>query len=83
MKKELAELGFVFTDSKANFIFAKHPSCDASQLFEELKSEGIYVRHWNDERIKDYLRITVGTDEEMEVLLAVPQKKNWRSNAAK
>nr|WP_294490565.1 histidinol-phosphate transaminase [uncultured Mediterraneibacter sp.] len=73
--KELKALGFIFPDSKANFIFAKHPDYDASQLFEELKSEGIYVRHWNDARIKDYLRITVGTDGEMRVLLQSLKKK--------
>ena len=45
-KKELAELGFEFTDSKANFLFARHPEYDAGRLFEELKKAHIYVRHW-------------------------------------
>ena len=67
-KKELAQLGFEFTDSKANFLFARHPRYDAGKLFEELKEAHIYVRHWNDEKIRDYLRITIGTDEEMDVL---------------
>lgn len=67
-KEELAKLGFVFPDAKANFIFAKHPGYDANELFEELKSNKIYVRHWNAERISQYLRITVGTREEMEEL---------------
>ena len=49
-KKELAELGFEFTDSKANFLFARHPEYDAGRLFEELKKAHIYVRHWKDEK---------------------------------
>ena len=68
-KKELAELGFEFTDSKANFLFVRHPRYDGGQLFRELRDADIYVRHWDDERIGQYLRITVGTDEEMEILL--------------
>lgn len=67
-KEELKSLGFVLTDSKANFIFARHPEYDAGKLFEELKEEHIYVRHWDDERIGQYLRITVGTEEEMNIL---------------
>lgn len=68
-KEELKSLGFVLTDSKANFIFARHPEYDAGKLFKELKEEHIYVRHWDDERIGQYLRITVGTEEEMNILL--------------
>ena len=67
-KEELKSLGFVMTDSKANFIFARHPGYDAGTLFEELKAEHIYVRHWDEERIGQYLRITVGTDAEMKTL---------------
>lgn len=67
-KEELKSLGFVLTDSKANFIFARHPEYDAGKLFKELKEEHIYVRHWDDERIGQYLRITVGTEEEMNIL---------------
>lgn len=69
-KSELTKLGFEFPDSKANFIFARHPKYDANELFEALKRERIYVRHWNSERIADYLRITIGTKEEMEALFA-------------
>lgn len=70
VKEELRKLGFQFTDSKANFIFATHPEYDAKELFEALKKENIYVRYWNSERINQYLRITVGTREEMEALLS-------------
>ncbi|MEE1087164.1 MAG: histidinol-phosphate transaminase [Schaedlerella sp.] len=69
-KQELKNLGFQFTDSQANFIFATHPEYDAKELFEALKKADIYVRYWNSERIRQYLRITVGTKEEMEILFA-------------
>lgn len=73
-KGELRKLGFEFTDSKANFIFATHPSRDAKELFELLKKENIYVRYWNIDRIKQHLRITVGTKEEMETLFSTLRK---------
>mgnify|MGYP002226378467 CR=1 FL=1 len=57
VKEQLRDLGFECTDSKANFLFVTHPRYDALKLFEELKEAGIYVRHWNDPKIKDYLRI--------------------------
>ena len=69
-KKELARLGFVFGDSKTNFIFAAHKTVPAQELFEALRASRIYVRHWNKPRIANYLRISVGTDEEMDRLFA-------------
>ena len=69
VKEELRELGFSFPDSKANFIFASHKEVPAEELFEVLRSENIYVRHWNKPRIGNSLRITVGTDAEMERLV--------------
>ena len=69
VKKELKELGFVFKDSMSNFIFATHPDYDIVNIFEELRKRDIYVRHFNGERIRDYLRITIGTDEEMKTLI--------------
>lgn len=69
-KKTLRELGFVFEDSKSNFIFARHERVPAEEIFEALKKEGIYVRHFTAERIHDYLRISIGTDEEMDALLS-------------
>lgn len=69
-KGELKKLGFEFPDSRTNFIFATHPQYDAGELFEALKKKEIYVRHWDSERIRQYLRITVGTREEMEQLFA-------------
>lgn len=70
-EERLARLGFTFTESSANFIFASHPDYDARELFEMLKTKGIYVRWWDSERIRPYLRITVGTDEEMGYLFQV------------
>lgn len=67
-KGRFEELGFCSLDSRANFIFATHPEYDAKELFEALKDNGIYVRYWGSERIEQYLRITIGTREEMEVL---------------
>lgn len=69
-KKQLSVLGFVFPDSRANFIFAKHPEFDAKELFEALKKENIYVRFLGGSRIKDYLRISIGTRQEMEMLIS-------------
>lgn len=67
-KKKLAELGFTFTDSKSNFIFASHTSKPAEEIFNALKEKKIYVRYWNKPRINSYLRITIGTQEEMNSL---------------
>ena len=67
-KKELASLGFSFTDSKANFIFATHECFPAKELFEALREADIYVRYFNSPRIDNYLRITIGTKGEMERL---------------
>ena len=65
----LAQLGFVMTDSKANFLFAKHPSIDGKTLYQKLKARGVLVRHFEKARISDYVRITVGTLEEMKALV--------------
>ncbi len=68
-KAQLKDLGFVMTDSKANFIFAKHPNVGGASLYQQLKERGILVRHFSREDIADYNRITVGTKEQMETLL--------------
>ncbi len=69
-KEELRKLGFSFADSKTNFIFARHESKKAKDIFEALKAQNIYVRYWNKERINNYLRISMGTDEQMDKMLA-------------
>jgi len=68
-QQELKRLGFEFADSKANFIFVTHPSCPAKELFEALRKRHIYVRYFAKPRIDQYLRITVGTQEEMETFI--------------
>lgn len=74
VKGELKQLGFHFGDSSSNFIFAAHERVPARELFEALKRERIYVRYFNKPRIDNYLRITVGTDQEMDTLLEFLQK---------
>lgn len=69
-KAQLKELGFSFGDSKSNFIFATHWTVPAKQIFEALREEGIYVRYFSKPRIDDYLRISIGTQEEMERFIA-------------
>ena len=65
-KSELYKLGFDFGDSKSNFIFATHPEISAMELYEALRETDIYVRHFKKpERIDNYLRISIGTEEEM------------------
>lgn len=68
-KGELLSLGFTVTDSAANFLFARHPDVDGGTLYSELKRRGVLVRHFDGERISDYVRITVGTREQMEILI--------------
>ena len=67
-EEELTKRGFVFPKSYANFIFASHKTIPAREIFERLKENDIYVRWWNKERIDNYLRITIGTDEQMGAL---------------
>ena len=66
--QELTKLGFTFPESSANFIFATHKSVPAMEIFEKLKEKKIYVRYFNQPLIDNHLRITIGTDEQMEQL---------------
>ncbi|MFW1940138.1 histidinol-phosphate transaminase [Acinetobacter junii] len=65
----LTELGFNVLPSKANFIFATHSLHDAAQLAEQLREQGIIVRYFNKPRINQFLRITIGTDEQNQRLV--------------
>ena len=67
-KVRLRELGFDMPDSKSNFVFATHESIPASDIFNAAKSAGIYLRWWNKDRISNRLRISIGTDGEMDAL---------------
>lgn len=70
VKKELRNLGFTFLDSKSNFIFATHQSVSAKEIFEACKKQQIYVRYFAKPRIDNYLRISIGTEEDMNSLIA-------------
>ncbi|SHJ68620.1 histidinol-phosphate transaminase [Parasporobacterium paucivorans] len=66
--KELEKRGFTVLESKANFLFAQHSTHYAGDIFRFLKERNVYVRHFNLPRIDNYLRITVGTEEQMKKL---------------
>ncbi|MGE4483511.1 MAG: histidinol-phosphate transaminase [Oscillospiraceae bacterium] len=67
---KLREMGFSVPESKANFIFISHPQKKASEIFAELRARGILVRYFPKPRIENSLRVTVGTDEQMQSLIA-------------
>ncbi len=71
IKPQLRVLGFELTDSKSNFIFATHPKYTAYELQDMLRKKNIFVRHFAKPRIDNYLRISIGTDEQMDILLRV------------
>ncbi len=70
VKTQLREMGFDVTDSKANFLFAAHPAVSGESLYQALRERGILVRHFSTPAIANYNRITVGTDAEMDALIA-------------
>ncbi len=65
----LRELGFTVADSSTNFLFAEHEKLTAQEIFAHLRERGIYVRYWNKPKIGNRLRITIGTDEQMDKML--------------
>lgn len=75
VKRELREIGYHCGDSMSNFLFVTHDTVSMEELFRELKEQNIYVRHFDRDRIRNYLRISIGTDEEMDVLLAYLRKR--------
>ena len=76
--ERLRNLGYIVPESAANFLFVSHPELDIGKLFEDLKEAGIYVRYWKKPRLDNHLRITVGTDGEMDRLAEFLQ--NYRQN---
>jgi histidinol-phosphate aminotransferase len=70
MKKELAALGFSMPDSQSNFLFITHERVPAKELFEMLRERHIYVRYFDKPRIDNMLRVTIGTDDEMDQFIA-------------
>jgi len=65
----LREMGFTVTDSRANFVFARHPAIAGEELYLKLRQKGILVRHFTSPKIADYNRITIGTMEQMQVFV--------------
>lgn len=70
LSTRLKELGFTVLPSSTNFVLAKSAALDGETLYLKLKGKGVLVRYFADERIRDYVRITVGTNDEIEGLLA-------------
>ena len=65
----LRELGFIVLPSVANFIFVKSDALAGETVYQELKKKGVLVRHFGKQKIKDFVRITIGTTEQMDILL--------------
>ena len=63
-------LGFTCLESSANFVFATHDTIPARDIFEAAKKAHIYVRYFDKPRIDNYLRISIGTDEEMDAFVS-------------
>ena len=70
VSEKMKEIGFTMTDSKANFIFAKHKEADGKKIYLALKEKGVLVRHFDTPTLSPYNRITIGSREEMEIFLA-------------
>jgi histidinol-phosphate aminotransferase len=69
--RALSELGFEVLPSVANFVFARHRSHSGADLSARLRQRGVLVRHFQKRRIEDFLRITVGTEEQCSRLIAL------------
>ena len=65
------ELGFKVLDSRTNFLFISHKTKNAEDIMSYLRSKGVLVRHFKTNRIDNYLRVTIGTDEEMDKFLSL------------
>lgn len=74
ISKQLEQLQFVVTPSAANFVFISHKEIAAKQIFEQLREEGILVRYFASSRIDQFLRVSIGTDEEMDALVKALEK---------
>ena len=67
--KDLERLDFKVLESKSNFLFVSHNKVSGKVLYETLRDQGVLVRYFNKDRIDNFLRITIGTDEEMSILI--------------
>lgn len=70
----LKKLGFTVLDSSANFLFARSEAVGGKELYESLKAEGILIRHFDKPRISDFVRITVGSEKDMQTLIKTIEK---------
>jgi histidinol-phosphate aminotransferase len=70
----LESLGFSVLPSKANFVFATHPKLDGGWLYRSLKARGVLVRHFDKPRLDQHVRITIGSQEQMEALVQTVKK---------
>lgn len=68
-KQQLEQRGFFVLPSQTNFLFAKHETKSGQYIFDALRKKKIFVRHFTGERIKEFLRITIGTQEQMQTLM--------------
>ena len=72
--QQLTDRGFTVLDSRANFVFASTERINGGVLYKELKKNGILVRHFDAPRIENWLRITIGTPEQMQALMDAVDK---------
>ncbi|MDQ8734131.1 histidinol-phosphate transaminase [Paenibacillus sp. LHD-38] len=72
--EQLLAMDFKVTDSKANFVFISHKSLAAKAIFQQLRDKGVLVRYFDQPRIDEYLRVSIGTDEEMNVFIQALQE---------
>ena len=70
MQEALKALGFTMTESSTNFLFAAPPGISGREYYEQLKDRGVLVRYFGTQRLSPYVRITIGSDDEMDVFLA-------------
>ena len=73
-KTELIKMGFTLTNSSANFVFAKSEKIGGKELYLKLKEKGILVRHFDTDRIRDYIRITIGSAEQMKKFISTTKE---------
>ena len=71
---QLGKMGFWVTDSKANFLFARHEKICGRDLYLKLKENGVLVRNFDTDLLRDYIRITIGSDEDMDKFLSILQR---------
>ncbi|MFH0753373.1 MAG: aminotransferase class I/II-fold pyridoxal phosphate-dependent enzyme, partial [Candidatus Omnitrophota bacterium] len=71
VSKELVASGFIVIPSQANFVFISHPRIPAREMFVSLREKGVLVRYFNNPRTDNFLRVSIGSDEEMDAFLSV------------